>query len=154
MKKAICLILILVIVSSIICVIPVLADEKRDGVTYKTLNYNDILRNPMSNWGVLYVIEGEVLQIFYAQEKGAPSGTWLCLRIATKGKTDNVVVCRIDNTFENSLALTSIIEGDKVKVYGNCRGKKNFTTTLGGKVSLPIFNFNADDIEVIEPKKD
>ena len=153
MKKAICAILALLMIGSIIGIVPAFADETRDGVTYKKLDYNDILRNPMSNWGVLYVVEGEVLQIFRADEKGAPSGTWLCFRIATKGKADNVVICRIDNNFVNALAVSSIIEGDKVKVYCNCRGKKNFSTVLGGEVSLPIFNFDSDDIEVTEQKK-
>ena len=154
MKKATCLFLTLVMISSIICVFPALADEERDGVTYKTLDYNDILRNPMSNWGVKYIVEGTVLQRFNEENKLTPKYPYICFRIATKGENDNTVVCRIASTLDNTFGVSGIIEGDKVRIYCSCDGKKNYTTVLGSQISTPIFKISSyEDIEIIEPKK-
>ena len=154
MKKVVCACLVLLMALNIVGLSPALADKKKDGVTYKTLDYNDILRNPMSNWGVKYYIEGTVLQIFRMENKIGPSDTYLCFKIATKNGYDNAVVCRIDNSFINAISLSNIIEGDKVAVYCSCDGKTNFTTVIGSKVSLPIFKFyEPEDIQIIKQKK-
>lgn len=155
MKKATCLTIVVLMLIGIIGTIPAYADEKRNGETYKKLNYNDILRNPMSNWGVNYVVEGIVLQRFNEENKRQPNYPYICFRIATKGKTGNSVVCRIASTLENTFGVSSIIEGDKVKVYCSCDGKKNYTTVLGAAVSTPIFKiYSYEDIYVTVPKKD
>ena len=154
MKKAICILLVVFTFFEVFSFSSALADVKRNGIKYKTLNYNYVMRYPMSNWGVKYVIKGKVLQIFRAENKLGPSDTYLCFRIATKGDYDNVVVCRIDNSFFNALALSKIIEGDKVTVYCSCDGRTNFKTILGRTVSLPIFKISdPDDIKITNPKK-
>lgn len=154
MKKFTCLFLSMIILVGILSITPSLADEKRNGEIYKTLDYNDILRNPMSNWGVNYIVEGIVLQRF-SEEKAAAfhKYPYICFRIATKGKSENTVVCKIESSLENTFGIASIIEGDKVRIYCDCLGKTNYTTVLGSKISTPIFEIDSyEDIEIIDPK--
>lgn len=121
------------------------------GETYKTLNYNEVRRHPMENWFVKYIITGTIVQIFRVQKTfqadNDPVSQYLCFAIATKGSSQNIVVCRIDNSVENALVLSEFIEGDKVKIYCTCQGSTHFDTVGGGSVSYPIFNvYESSDI--------
>lgn len=95
--------------------------------SYQEAAYKDVARNPDSYTGQKLVFTGRVLQVIEGTSETD-------LRIATDGSYDDVVFVGYDPSILNG---TRVLEDDSVTVYGTCIGQYSYTSTLGGKISLP-----------------
>ena len=100
-----------------------------DSTSYPRASYEDILRYPAQYNGDRMRIFGKVLQ-------KQVSGNRVTLRVGTAGYGYYDKVFYIEYT--NDGTFPSIIEDDKVTIYGICKGTKTYTTIMGGSVTIPL----------------
>lgn len=108
--------------------------------TYKDFSFKEISRDPDAYKGISYKFSGKIVQLM--ESKIDDAYTQVDLRIATKGKYDNVVYVK----YRRPAGEARVLEGDKVTVDGTCGGLYSYTSLLGGEISLPLFN--ADSITI------
>ena len=91
----------------------------------KSLNYKKILRNPDKYNGKYAVVKGKIDQII--------EGWFGSYTIYIVDKNNKKWEC----TYTYKDGESHLLEGDKVKVYGVCKGTTTSTTVLGKQVTLP-----------------
>ena len=111
------------------------ASDAPKAKVYQSLDYKAISRDPSTYEGNLYKFDGKVLQVM-------ESGSYIALRVATKGGYDNVVYV----TYHLSSGEGRILEDDKITVYATSEGLYTYTTVMGAEVTIP--EFSADTINV------
>lgn len=107
---------------------------------YLDLDFNAISRDPDRYSGKYYKFSGRVLQVL---EGSSWNGTTTVnLRVATKGRYDNVVYV----VYERPDNESRILEDDRVTVYGMCDGLYSYTAVMGNTITLP--SFEAESVTV------
>lgn len=108
------------------------AIRKSSGVSsaqeqYSTkFNYTDLARYPEKYKGMKYKITGWVAQVIGSRDKGYQ------LRLATKGKYDNIVYLFIDKD-----PGFGILEDDKLIVYAEISDPVTYEAVLGNEITIP-----------------
>ena len=110
-----------------------------DNVSYPRASYDEILRYPIQHKGDQVRIFGKVIQ-------KQTNGNYVVLRVGTSGYGyyDNVFYIE----YYNDGSFPSIIEDDKVTIYGICQGTKTYKTIMGGSVTIPLIG--AEKIKIGE----
>ena len=101
-----------------------------DTKSYPVVKYEDVLRYPNNYDGQQVSITGKVIQ------KSDGYGGHVTLRVATRGSYKDVFYIE----YNTSAIETSIIEKDKVTIYGICTGTTTYTTVMGASVTIPSIN--------------
>ncbi len=109
---------------------------------YKSMNYKAVMRQPNKYKGKDYKITGYVLQVQEDDTYQNTLGIYTVLRIATKGKYDNVVYV----VWWRSSGSSRILEDDKVTVCGTCQGIHTYTALFGNSISIP--RIDADTVKI------
>lgn len=111
------------------------ASAKAEANKYNTgITYDQLARDPDTYMGKLLHLTGKVIQV-------VEGDTETDLRVAIDGDYNNVVLVVYDPTTRN----TRILEDDKVTFYGLSLGTQSYTSTLGGKITVPLVQ--ADKID-------
>lgn len=97
-----------------------------DPSSYEKLNYKAVARDPEAYEYKLVQFSGKVIQVL-------EDGSVINYRIATKGSYDDVVLVE----YIRPEGASRILEDDKVTVYGLCTGVYTYSSTLGGKITIP-----------------
>lgn len=108
------------------------ADDAPKAKVYLELDFNAISRDPDNYIDVNYQFDGKVLQVMEEEYEGQ---TIVALRIATKGKYDNVVYVM----YIRKAGESRILEDDRVSVRGTCKGLYSYTSVRGNEITLPYF---------------
>ena len=95
----------------------------------KSVDYKKLARNPGKYEGRRIKFSGRVLQV---QESGGGYLPVTVLRVATKGRWDNVIYVRIYGKMNSR-----ILEGDKVTLWGEYTGVYTYTSVLGAGITIP-----------------
>lgn len=90
-----------------------------------SIDYKKLARNPGKYEGRRVKFSGRVLQVI----EGSKSTT---LRVATKGRWDNVVYVTIYGT-----PKSRILEYDKISLWGEYTGVYTYKTIFGASVTIP-----------------
>lgn len=111
------------------------ASAKAEANKYNTgITYDQLARDPDTYMGKLLHLTGKVIQV-------VEGDTETDLRVAIDGDYNNVVLVVYDPTTRS----TRILEDDKVTFYGLSLGTQSYTSTLGGKITVPLVQ--ADKID-------
>lgn len=112
-----------------------LQKQREDEIGYDTgITFDQLSRDPDDYMGDKVKFSGNVLQV-------SESGDSVVVRLATKGKYDNVIMVGIDS----DLLDHRLLEDDKITIYGISLGITSYTTVMGAKVTLPLIS--ADRVE-------
>lgn len=93
---------------------------------YGTFKFQDASRYPEDHKGTLVKITGTVVQVLGSRQEGFE------LRVATKGRYDNVVYIVVDNATEN------ILDNDKINFYCVLDGTLTYKTVMGAEMTIPL----------------
>jgi hypothetical protein len=111
------------------------ASAKAEANKYNTgITYDQLARDPDTYMGKLLHLTGKVIQV-------VEGDTETDLRVAIDGDYNNVVLV----VYDPSTRSTRILEDDKVTFYGLSLGTQSYTSTLGGKITVPLVQ--ADKID-------
>ncbi|WP_235587191.1 hypothetical protein [Lactococcus lactis] len=103
--------------------------DKTNPATYPTSTYDEMARNGNSHAGEKLQITGKVIQAQDTDSGGA------MLRVATGADGyDDIYMVQIDSDNWNKHRL---LEDDQITIYGNVYGLYSYTSTLGGKITVP-----------------
>ena len=103
--------------------------DKTNPATYPTSTYDEMARNGNSHEGEKLQITGKVIQVQDMDSGGA------MLRVATGADGyDDIYMVQIDSDNWNKHRL---LEDDQITIYGNVYGLYSYTSTLGGKITVP-----------------
>jgi peptidoglycan hydrolase-like protein with peptidoglycan-binding domain len=95
---------------------------------YAKGSYDKIARDPKEYTGALITFSGRVLQSMEDDDD-------LALRVATKGRYDNVIYVVFANYFKDH--TSRILEGDKITVSGICTGVLSYEAVNGATITIP-----------------
>ncbi len=113
-----------------------LAKEEAEKNKYETgITYDQVARNPDDYILKLGKFKGKVVQLIEGD-------THNNLRVAVGGDYDKIVLIEYDPTKLNQ----RILEDDQITIYGINMGIVSYTSTLGGKISIP--SMLADKIDI------
>lgn len=111
--------------------------EKEAQQGYNTgITYDQLARTPDDYNGKKLKFTGRVLQVIEG------SGTTM-LRVATKGRYDNVLLVEYDS----SIVTTRVLEDDKITLFGVSQGLYTYSSTGGGDITIPYVLI--DQIEIV-----
>ena len=99
-----------------------------DSVSYPKASYADILRNPSAHNGKKVRISGRVVQKLQ-------SGSRVTLRVSTRSYSDVFYV-----TYDADDVDVTVIEDDRVTIYGTCKGDYTYETIFGASVTIPYMH--------------
>lgn len=103
--------------------------DKTNPATYPTSTYDEMARNGNSHAGEKLQITGKVIQ---AQDRDSGGAM---LRVATGADGyDDIYMVQIDSDNWNKHRL---LEDDQITIYGNVYGLYSYSSTLGGKITVP-----------------
>ena len=103
--------------------------DKTNPATYPTSTYDEMARNGNSHAGEKLQITGKVIQ---AQDRDS-GGAMLRVAIGADGY-DDIYMVQIDSDNWNKHRL---LEDDQITIYGNVYGLYSYSSTLGGKITVP-----------------
>ena len=110
-------------------------EKKQQMQDYKSncqsLNYDEIARNPENYKYKNVTFTGEVIQV----QEGFWDGVTLLINV-TKGEYgfyEDTIYC----TYTYSEGEDKILEGDIIKIYGECQGDTSYLSVLGQKITVP-----------------
>ena len=96
--------------------------------SYNTgITYNQLARTPDDYEGKKVKFKGRVLQVV----EGSYGVT--SLRVATKGRYDNVIYV----TYLSSIVESRVLEDDTVTIYGTSKGLYSYESTGAGTITIP-----------------
>ncbi|MGN0962271.1 MAG: hypothetical protein ACI4PP_01685, partial [Clostridia bacterium] len=96
--------------------------------SYNTgITYNQLARTPDDYEGEKVKFKGRVLQVV----EGSYGVT--SLRVATKGRYDNVIYV----TYLSSIVESRVLEDDTVTIYGTSSGLFSYESTGAGTITIP-----------------
>ena len=96
--------------------------------SYNTgITYNQLARTPDDYEGEKVKFKGRVLQVM----EGSYGIT--SLRVATKGRYDNVIYV----TYLSSIVESRVLEDDTVTIYGTSKGLYSYESTGAGTITIP-----------------
>lgn len=95
--------------------------------SYEPMDYTAVARTPDDYKGTKVVTSGRVIQVIEGKSETD-------LRVATDGKYGDVVLVAYDQDIMDG---THVLEDDTVTVYGTCIGTTTYTSTMGGKITIP-----------------
>ena len=98
-------------------------------------NYKDVSRYPETYKGQKYKITGYIVQVLGSRKDGYQ------IRLATKGKYDNIIYVFVDDD-----PGFGLLEDDRVTVYGAVTDPITYTSVRNVEITIP--GFNADMIEL------
>lgn len=95
--------------------------------TYNTgITYNQLSRDPDEYKGQKVKFSGRVLQVIEGDYSTA-------LRVATKGRYDNVIYVQ----YLKGLVKSRILEDDTITIYGTSAGLYTYESTGSGYITIP-----------------
>ena len=97
----------------------------------QSLNYDEIARNPENYKYKNMTFTGKVIQV----QEGFFDGVTLLINV-TKGEYgfyEDTIYC----TYTYSEGEDKILEGDIIKIYGECQGDTSYLSVLGQKINVP-----------------
>ena len=98
-----------------------------DPSAYEKMNYKAIARDPDAYKLKPITFTGKIVQVMEGEDN---STTY---RIASKGSYDDVVYVE----YTRPEGASRILDDDKVTVYGICAGVISYSSTMGGKITIP-----------------
>ncbi|MGN0286824.1 MAG: FxLYD domain-containing protein [Atopobiaceae bacterium] len=145
------IVLIVVAVLVLLCVIAGMSsnsskkdDEPFDPSTYQKVDYATVAKNPDDYKGQKLYFEGKVIQVVEGNNETD-------LRVATNSNGyDDVIYVAYDPSILNG---SHLVEGQYLGVYGHCNGQISYTSTLGGKISIPGLTADSFDQDVKSPQQ-
>ena len=99
---------------------------------YQSLDYKAMSRDPDTYEGNLYKFDGRVVQVM--EQRQTDGTTLVALRVATKGRYDNIVYV----VYYRGAGEARILEEDKGTGYGTSKGRYTYTTVMGAEVTIPF----------------
>ncbi|WP_191988942.1 hypothetical protein [Lacticaseibacillus porcinae] len=111
------------------------ASAQAEANKYNTgITYDQLARDPDTYMGKLLHLTGKVIQVVEGSSETD-------LRVAIDGNYNNVVLV----VYDPKIRSTRILEDDKITFYGLSLGTQSYTSTLGGKITVPLVQ--ADKID-------
>ncbi len=105
----------------------------RDPNSYQALPYDEMARNGDNHKGEKLQITGKVIQVMDS-DKG-----FATLRVATRDGYEDVYLVQIPADQWKSHRL---LEDDVITFYGEVYGLYSYSSTMGGKITVPAINVN------------
>ena len=105
----------------------------RDPNSYQALPYDEMARNGDNHKGEKLQINGKVIQVMDSDEGFAT------LRVATRDGYEDVYLVQIPDDQWKSHRL---LEDDVITFYGDVYGLYSYSSTMGGKITVPAINVN------------
>ena len=105
----------------------------KDPNTYQALPYDEMARNGDNHKGEKLQINGKVIQVMDSDEGFAT------LRVATRDGYEDVYLVQIPADQWKSHRL---LEDDVITFYGEVYGLYSYSSTMGGKITVPAINVN------------
>ena len=105
----------------------------RDPNSYQALPYEEMARNGNNHKGEKLQITGKVIQVMDS-DKG-----FATLRVATRDGYEDVYLVQIPADQWKSHRL---LEDDVITFYGEVYGLYSYSSTMGGKITVPAINVN------------
>ena len=105
----------------------------KDPNTYQALPYDEMARNGDNHKGEKLQINGKVIQVMDSDEGYAT------LRVATRDGYEDVYLVQIPADQWKSHRL---LEDDVITFYGEVYGLYSYSSTMGGKITVPAINVN------------
>ena len=105
----------------------------RDPNSYQALPYDEMARNGDNHKGEKLQITGKVIQVMDS-DKG-----FATLRVATRDGYEDVYLVQIPADQWKSHRL---LEDDVITFYGDVYGLYSYSSTMGGKITVPAINVN------------
>ena len=105
----------------------------RDPNSYQALPYDEMARNGDNHKGEKLQITGKVIQVMDS-DKG-----FATLRVATRDGYEAVYLVQIPADQWKSHRL---LEDDVITFYGEVYGLYSYSSTMGGKITVPAINVN------------
>ena len=105
----------------------------RDPNSYQALPYDEMARNGDNHKGEKLQINGKVIQVMDSDEGFAT------LRVATRDGYEDVYLVQIPADQWKSHRL---LEDDVITFYGDVYGLYSYSSTMGGKITVPAINVN------------
>lgn len=95
----------------------------------KTVNYEDVARNPDNFKGSLITFTGEVIQVM--------EGSTVTLRINQDNPSNQFASDTWYVTYKAPQDAARILVDDEIVVYGECTGTVTYKTVLGSQMTIP-----------------
>ena len=105
----------------------------KDPNSYQALPYDEMARNGDNHKGEKLQINGKVIQVMDSDEGFAT------LRVATRDGYEDVYLVQIPADQWKSHRL---LEDDVITFYGDVYGLYSYSSTMGGKITVPAINVN------------
>ncbi|MCX4271923.1 MAG: toxin regulator [Acetatifactor sp.] len=103
------------------------AAEAKEKAGYDTgITYDQLARTPDEYKGELVKFTGKVLQVIEGDSE-------IDIRLAVDKDYDTVIYCGYDP----GIVTSRVLEDDIITVYGVSLGLHSYTSTLGGKITIP-----------------
>lgn len=98
-------------------------------VNYRTdITYDQLARTPDNFKNTSLTLTGEVIQVTEGKHETD-------LRVAIDGNYDDIVYIAYDPSIMNK---SRVLENDKIQFYGTSEGTTTYTSTMGGKITIPL----------------
>ena len=105
----------------------------KDPNTYQALPYDEMARNGDNHKGEKLQINGKVIQVMDSDEGYAT------LRVATRDGYEDVYLVQIP---DSQWKTHRLLEDDVITFYGEVYGLYSYSSTMGGKITVPAINVN------------
>ena len=105
----------------------------KDPNTYQALPYDEMARNGDNHKGEKLQINGKVIQVMDSDEGFAT------LRVATRDGYEDVYLVQIP---ASQWKTHRLLEDDVITFYGEVYGLYSYSSTMGGKITVPAINVN------------
>ena len=105
----------------------------KDPNTYQALPYDEMARNGDNHKGEKLQINGKVIQVMDSDEGFAT------LRVATRDGYEDVYLVQIP---ASQWKTHRLLEDDVITFYGNVYGLYSYSSTMGGKITVPAITVN------------
>lgn len=103
------------------------AKEEEEKKGYDTgITYSQLARNPDDYMYKKVKFKGKVIQVMEGDDETQ-------IRLAVNGSYDNIIY----GIYESDIVDSRVLEDDYITIYGNSAGLITYTSTMGGKITIP-----------------
>ena len=103
------------------------AKEEEEKKGYDTgITYSQLARNPDDYMYKKVKFKGKVIQVMEGDGETQ-------IRLAVNGSYDNIIY----GVYESDIVDSRVLEDDYITIYGNSAGLITYTSTMGGKITIP-----------------
>ncbi|MBR1672652.1 MAG: hypothetical protein IJ702_06975 [Fretibacterium sp.] len=117
------------------------ADRNKNSGTgqYRTVKYRDVARNPERYKEKDVTFSGKVVQV-------VEDGLDATLRIAQDKPGESYSSDMWLAGYKRQKGESRILEDDRIRVYGKCRGSITYQSTLGGAITVPAIRIDSYEL--------